>query len=117
MKVYVNDTFKNGKPADTLVVVRNQAICKTQLGFAGYVDVETEDGTEIRVVGRYDDPFSQTEDTPAHVAEHIWVNGEYFEADDGEMATTIETPSGEINTENIVMAVAKAIGLKGTGIV
>lgn len=117
MRVHVSDGFRDGRPADLSVKVVRHAVCKTELGFAGYVEVETPDGTKIRVVGRYDDPWSQTENSPAHAGEHIWVNGEYYEADDGEMATQIATPSGTYVTENIMMAVAKAIGLKGPGIV
>jgi hypothetical protein len=117
MRVYVRDCEKAGYARDLSVEVVRHAVCKTELGFAGYVEVKTEDGTEIRITGRYDDPWSQTEDSPAHAGEHIWVNGQYHEADDGETATRIWTPSGTLNTENIMMAVAKAIGLEGPGIV
>jgi hypothetical protein len=117
LTVQVLDGEKDGAPADLTVKVLRQAVCKTELGFAGYVEVQTPDGTEIRIVGRYDDPWSQTEDSPAHAGEHIWVNGQYHEADEGETATQITTPSGVYNTENIMMAVAKGIGLEGPGIV
>jgi len=60
--------------APKFTVVR-QAICATKMGFAGYAEVQTPDGTLIQVVGRYDNEYEQTETEMAHVAEHIWVNG------------------------------------------
>jgi hypothetical protein len=102
--------------APKFTVVR-QAICATKMGFAGYVEVQTPDGTLIQVVGRYDNEYEQTETEMAHVAEHIWVNGDYYKPDDGESGTTIETPSGEYNSEAIMAAVCRALKLDGPGLV
>lgn len=95
------------------VEIGRHAVVQTSLGFAGYVEATLPDGTKVRFAGRWDNPYNQTETEPAHVAEVIWVDGEFVPWEDppDENGHTFLIGDDGLTTEEIVQAVAKEIGL------
>lgn len=93
---------------NTEATITRHAITNTELGVAGYYEAEIG-GHKIRVAGRWDDEFRQDDTHPAHIAEHVWVDGEYTPTDEDNQPELDEEGT---TTEEIARAIAEQIGTR-----
>ena len=85
--------------SDDWVSVTQAALLETRDGYAGYLEIQTSDGHEYRVAGRWDDPEKVPSDERPWIAECIWVDGE--DVDNSENEEEMESFSFEIGGETV----------------
>jgi len=86
-KITIPSKALDNHDGDLKVKVLQQSICRTEKGFAGYLDACVA-GTRVQIAGRFDNPWQG--EGLAHIDQSVWVDGQF---------TNLDFTSGDVGEE------------------
>lgn len=93
------------------------AICETEMGVAGFVDVEIG-GRRVEIVAFYDNAYAQDDEHPASYTERVRVDGVWLPEEEPEVQTHLPFPipgmhpEDTLAAEDLFCSIARHLGFK-----